>query len=49
MKTEKIYHRLLDIFEKAKKEKILPLEAANRYAGSRIHEIHKLRRIYVPK
>jgi leucine dehydrogenase len=49
MKTEKIYHRLLNIFEKAKKEKILPLEAANRYAGSRIHEIHKLRRIYVAK
>jgi hypothetical protein len=49
MKTEKIYHRLLDIFEKAKKEKILPLEAANRYAESRIHEIHKLRRLYVQK
>jgi hypothetical protein len=49
MKTEKIYHRLLDIFEKAKNEKILPLEAANRYAGSRIEEIHKLRRIHVPR
>jgi len=49
MKTEKIYHRLLDIFELAKKKNILPSEAANRYAESRIHEIHKLRRIYVPK
>lgn len=48
MKTEKIYHRLLDIFEEAKKENILPLEAANRYAGSRIDKIHKLRRIHVP-
>jgi leucine dehydrogenase len=49
MKTEKIYHRLLEIFEKAKRENILPLEAANRYAESRIHEIQKLRRVYVPK
>jgi len=49
LKTGKIYHRLLDIFEKAKKEKILPLEAANRYAEARIHEMHKLRRIHVPK
>lgn len=49
MKTERIYHRLLYIFERAKKEGILPLEAANRYAESRIREIHKLRRLYLPK
>jgi leucine dehydrogenase len=49
MKTERIYGRLLSIFETAKKEGILPLEAANRYAESRIREIHKLRRLYVPK
>ncbi|MFB3884630.1 MAG: Leu/Phe/Val dehydrogenase [Thermodesulfobacteriota bacterium] len=48
MKTERIYGRLLSIFETAKKEKILPLEAANRYAESRIREIHKIRRLYVP-
>lgn len=45
MKTEKIDHRLLDIFEEAKKENILPSEAANHYAESRIHQIHKLRRV----
>lgn len=49
MKTERIYHRLLQIFETARKEGILPLQAANRYAESRIREIHKLRRLYVPK
>ena len=49
MKTERIYGRLLHIFEMAKREGILPLEAANRYAESRIREIHKLRHLYVPK
>jgi leucine dehydrogenase len=49
MKTERIYGRLLHIFEMAKREGILPLEAANRYAESRIREIHKMRRLYVPK
>jgi len=49
MKTERIYNRLLHIFEMAKREGILPLEAANRYAESRIREIHRLRRLYVPK
>jgi len=49
MKTERIYGRLLSIFETAKKEGILPLEAATRYAESRIQEIQKLRRLYVPK
>ncbi|MGQ9645379.1 MAG: Leu/Phe/Val dehydrogenase [Thermodesulfobacteriota bacterium] len=49
VKTEKIYQRLLDIFELAKRENILPLEAANRYAESRIQAIHKLRRLYVPR
>jgi leucine dehydrogenase len=49
MKTERIYNRLLYIFETAKKEGILPFEAANRYAESRIREIHKMRRLYVPK
>lgn len=49
MKTERIYGRLLHIFEMAKKEGILPLKAANRYAESRIQEIQKLRRLYVPK
>ncbi len=49
MKTERIYDRLLSIFETAKKENILPLEAANRYAEMRIKEIHKMRRLYVPK
>ncbi|MDO9123456.1 MAG: Glu/Leu/Phe/Val dehydrogenase dimerization domain-containing protein, partial [Deltaproteobacteria bacterium] len=48
MKTERIYDRLLLIFETAKREKILPLEAANRYAEMRIREIHKMRRLYVP-
>ncbi len=48
LKTERIYHRLLHIFEMAKKEKILPLEAANRYAEMRIHKIHKMKRLYVP-
>ena len=48
MKTERIYDRLLHIFEIAKKEGILPLEAANRYAESRIREIHKMKRLYVP-
>jgi hypothetical protein len=49
MKTERIYGRLLHIFEMAKKEGILPLEAANRYAQSRIREIHKMKRLHVPK
>jgi len=49
MKTERIYDRLLHIFETAKKEGILPSEAANRYAESRIREIHKMRRLYVPE
>jgi len=49
MKTERIYGRLLHIFEMAKKEGILPLEAANRYAESRIREIQKVKRLYVPK
>jgi hypothetical protein len=49
MKTERIHSRLLYIFEMAKKEGILPLEAANRYAESRIREIYKLKRLYVPK
>jgi leucine dehydrogenase len=48
LKTERIYDRLLHIFETAKRERMLPLEAANRYAESRIREIHKMRRIYVP-
>jgi len=33
----------------AQKEGILPLEAANHYAESRIREIHKMKRLYVPK
>ncbi len=41
MRTGRIDGRLLHIFEMAKKEGILPLEAANRYAQSRIREIHK--------
>jgi hypothetical protein len=45
----RIYGRLLNIFGMAKKEGILPLEAANRYAESRIREIHKLNRLYVSK
>jgi leucine dehydrogenase len=49
LKTERIYGRLLHIFEMAKKEDLLPLEAANRYAESRIREIHKMKRLYVPK
>jgi leucine dehydrogenase len=48
MKTERIYDRLLFIFETAKRENILPLEAANRYAEMRIRDIHKMRRLYVP-
>ncbi len=48
MKTERIYDRLLYIFEMSRREGILPLEAANRYAEMRIREIHKMRRIYVP-
>lgn len=49
LKTERIYNRLLHIFETAKQEGVLPLEAANRYAESRIREIHKMKRLYVPK
>jgi leucine dehydrogenase len=49
MKTERVYGRLLHIFEMAKKEGILPLEAANRYAESRIRDIQKVKRLYVPK
>jgi leucine dehydrogenase len=49
MKTERIYVRLLHIFEMAQKEGIFPVEAANRYAEIRIREIHKMRRLYVPK
>ena len=49
MKTERIYDRLLQIFQIAKKEGILPLEAANRYAESRIQEISKIKRLHVPK
>lgn len=49
MKTERIYGRLLHLFEAVRREGILPLEAANRYAESRIKEIHKMRRFYVPK
>ncbi len=48
LKTDQIYDRLLEILRMAKREGILPLEAANRYAESRIREIHQLRRIYVP-
>ncbi len=48
LKTERIYDRLLYIFEMSKKEGILPLEAANQYAEMRIREIHKMRRLYVP-
>jgi len=49
IKTERIYNRLLHIFETAKKENILPLESANRYAEMRIREVHKVRRIFVPE
>jgi len=48
MKTERIYDRLLQIFEMAKKEGILPLEAAKRYAESRIRELSRIKRVYVP-
>jgi hypothetical protein len=48
MKTERIYSRL-QIFEIAKEEGILPFEAANRYAESRIQKIHKMKRFYMPK
>jgi leucine dehydrogenase len=48
-KTERIYGRLRHIFEMARREGILPLEAANRYAESRIRAIQKVRRLYVPK
>jgi hypothetical protein len=47
MKTERIYSRL-QIFEIAKEEGILPFEAANRYAESRIQQIHKMKRFYMP-
>lgn len=49
VKTERIYGRLLHIFEMARKEGMLPLEAANRYAESRIREVHQMRRLYVPE
>ena len=49
MKTERIYERLLHIFEIGKKEGILPMEAANRYAESRIQALHNIKRLYVPK
>jgi leucine dehydrogenase len=49
MKTTRIFNRLLSIFEMAKREGILPLEAANRYAESRIREVHKVKRLYVPE
>jgi leucine dehydrogenase len=49
MRTERIYERLLFIFETAKKEGILPLEAANRYAEMRIREVHKVKRLHVPE
>jgi leucine dehydrogenase len=49
MKTARIFNRLLFIIEMAEREGILPLEAANRYAESRIREIHKVRRLYVPQ
>jgi leucine dehydrogenase len=49
MKTARIFDRLLSIFETAKREGVLPLEAANRYAESRIREAHKVKRPYVPK
>ncbi len=48
MKTKRIYGRLLHIFQMAKRENIPPLEAAKRYAESRIRELHELRRLYVP-
>ncbi len=49
MKTERIYDRLLHIFEISKKEGILPLEAANRYAEMRIRNIQQVRRLHVPE
>jgi leucine dehydrogenase len=49
LKTGLIYDRLLHIFEMARREKILPMEAAIRYAESRIREIHKIKRLYVPR
>jgi leucine dehydrogenase len=49
LKADLIYDRLLQIFEMAKQEKILPMEAAIRYAESRIREIHKIKHLYVPK
>ncbi len=49
MKTERIYDRLLRIFETAARERIPPLVAANRFAESRIEAMHRLRRLYVPK
>ena len=49
LKADLIYDRLLHIFEMARQEKILPMEAAIRYAESRIREIHKIKRLYVPK
>ena len=48
MNTGKIDHRLLLIFAVTKREGILLLEAANRYAESRIPEIHKVKHLYVP-
>ena len=49
LKADLIYNRLLHIFEMARGEKILPMEAAIRYAESRIREIHKIKRLYVPR
>lgn len=49
LKADLIYSRLLHIFEMARQEKILPMEAAIRYAESRIRKIHKINRLYVPK
>ena len=49
LKADLIYNRLLHIFEMARREKILPMEAAIRYAESRIREIHKIKRLYVPR
>jgi leucine dehydrogenase len=49
LKADLIYDRLLHIFDMARQEKILPMEAAIRYAESRIREIHKIKHLYVPK
>ncbi|NWG03067.1 MAG: amino acid dehydrogenase [Syntrophaceae bacterium] len=49
LKADLIYDRLLHIFEMAKSENILPMEAAIRYAESRIRAIHKIKRLHVPK